>query len=165
MVNPPAAEEGELRADPPGGDPGEPFAALINKCGPGKPTPLEAGGVLKNGNLQVALGSDGSLTFTNIDSKKTLFTAHASAFTTSTTKGFMAANLTLAAGDTSEKIFGLGQGNWTKEGGCASGGTQYVVPYERNGQMLKLQQRKVSNELLCFGASHCTSDFRFTSSM
>jgi alpha-D-xyloside xylohydrolase len=140
MVTP--AAEFPVGVDPPGGDPGEPFAALINKCGPGAPSVLKVGGMATNGNLKVALGNDGALTFTNVDSKKTLFKASASAFATSKTSGFMASNLTLVAGDSSEKIFGLGQGNWTKEGGCASGSTQYVVPYERNGQMLKLQQRK-----------------------
>jgi len=44
--------------------------------------------------------------------------------------------------DKSERIYGLGQGNWTKEGGCATGGNQRVVPLERNGQRVNLQQRK-----------------------
>ena len=40
-----------------------------------------------------------------------------------------------------ERIYGLGQGNWTKEGGCPSG-PQRIVPLLRNGQRVNLQQRK-----------------------
>jgi hypothetical protein len=43
--------------------------------------------------------------------------------------------------DEPERIFGLGQGNWTAEGGCPSG-EQRVVPLIRNGQAVNLQQRK-----------------------
>lgn len=55
--------------------------------------------------------------------------------------GFIAANLTIKAGDPHERIYGLGQGEWTAEGGCPSG-EQRVVPLLRNGQSLLLQQRK-----------------------
>ena len=47
----------------------------------------------------------------------------------------------LTPGDATERIYGLGQGNWTAEGGCPSG-PQRVVPLERNGQTVNLQQRK-----------------------
>ena len=42
------------------------------------------------------------------------------------------------------QIFGLGQGNWTNYGsaGCASRGPERVVPLERNGQTVGLQQMK-----------------------
>ena len=55
--------------------------------------------------------------------------------------GFLMANLRLVAGDVHERVFGLGQGNWTDEGGCPSG-EQRVVPLLRNGQRVNLQQRK-----------------------
>lgn len=55
--------------------------------------------------------------------------------------GFLEANLSLAAGVATERIFGLGQGNWTAEGGCPTG-EQRVVPLLRNGQSVNLQQRK-----------------------
>ena len=54
------------------------------------------------------------------------------------------ANLTLAAGNADEVIYGLGQGNWTPEGGCPAAGISgaRIVPLERNGQKVNLQQRK-----------------------
>ena len=54
---------------------------------------------------------------------------------------FLFASVSTSPADSSELVYGLGQGNWTQEGGCPSG-PQRVVPLERNGQMLKLQQRK-----------------------
>jgi alpha-D-xyloside xylohydrolase len=56
-------------------------------------------------------------------------------------QGFMSANLSMRAALATERIFGLGQGNWTAEGGCPSG-VQRVVPLLRNGQRVNLQQRK-----------------------
>ena len=59
-------------------------------------------------------------------------------------KGYFAANLTVIAGNGEEVIYGLGQGNWTAEGGCPAGGLAgaRIVPLERNGQSVNLQQRK-----------------------
>jgi hypothetical protein len=58
--------------------------------------------------------------------------------------GFFTANLTVTAGDKDEVIYGLGQGGWTPEGGCPAGGMggAKIVPLERNGQSVNLQQRK-----------------------
>jgi alpha-D-xyloside xylohydrolase len=143
MVTPVSSDT--VGADPPGGDPGEPFAALIDKCGPGASTTLASGSNEKNGNLEVTLSADGSLDFTRVDNGATLFSASISAFTPSKSvnvSGFSAVTMTTKPGNVEEKVFGLGQGNWTKEGGCASGGNQTQVPLARNGQMLKLQQRK-----------------------
>ena len=56
-------------------------------------------------------------------------------------ENFLFAGLTLLPADASERVYGLGQGNWTQEGGCPTG-EQRIVPLERNGQLLKLQQRK-----------------------
>ena len=55
--------------------------------------------------------------------------------------GYLTANLTVVAGAKDEVAYGLGQGNWTQEGGCPTG-PQRVVPLERNGQTVNLQQRK-----------------------
>ena len=55
--------------------------------------------------------------------------------------GYLTANLTVVAGAKDEVAYGLGQGNWTEEGGCPTG-PQRVVPLERNGQTVNLQQRK-----------------------
>ena len=57
------------------------------------------------------------------------------------TDRYLEANVTLTAGDNTERIFGLGQGNWTRDGGCPSG-TQRIVPLLRNGQTVDLRQRK-----------------------
>lgn len=58
--------------------------------------------------------------------------------------GYFTANLTVTAGDKSEVIYGLGQGGWTPEGGCPAHGLAgaAIVPLERNGQSVNLQQRK-----------------------
>ena len=50
---------------------------------------------------------------------------------------YLSAGLVLTPGDATERIYGLGQGNWTAEGGCPSG-PQRVVPLERNGQRVQL---------------------------
>ena len=55
--------------------------------------------------------------------------------------GYLSARLSMVAGDKQERIFGLGQGNWTAGGGCPSG-EQRVVPLERNGQSVTLRQQK-----------------------
>jgi hypothetical protein len=56
--------------------------------------------------------------------------------------GFKSLEIAMSAGDPSERIYGLGQGNWTGLAGCASGRPQVVVPLERNGQTVELLQRK-----------------------
>jgi alpha-D-xyloside xylohydrolase len=58
--------------------------------------------------------------------------------------GYLQSNLTVTAGDKDEVIYGLGQGNWTGEGGCPAPGLagSRIVPLERNGQRVNLQQRK-----------------------
>ena len=48
---------GSLGVDPPGGDPGEPYAALVKKCTVGTAAPLKAGGSATNGNLKIALSA------------------------------------------------------------------------------------------------------------
>lgn len=56
--------------------------------------------------------------------------------------GFLSGFLRTVPGDANEQFFGLGQGGWTLDGGCASGVPQVVVPLVRNGQTLNLHQRK-----------------------
>jgi len=56
--------------------------------------------------------------------------------------GFLVAKVNVTAGDdANERVFGLGQGNWTAQGSCPSG-AQRVVPLQRNGQVVSLQQLK-----------------------
>jgi alpha-D-xyloside xylohydrolase len=59
-----------------------------------------------------------------------------------TPPGFYSIRASMKAGDATERMFGLGQGNWTCDGGCASGCPQVVVPLTRNGQTIELLQRK-----------------------
>ena len=56
--------------------------------------------------------------------------------------GYLSANLSITAGDKDEVVYGLGQGNWTNEGGCPAAGLagSRIVPLERNGQTVDLQQ-------------------------
>jgi hypothetical protein len=58
--------------------------------------------------------------------------------------GYLRSYLTITAGNKDEVIYGLGQGNWTNEGGCPAPGAAgaRIVPLERNGQSVNLQQRK-----------------------
>lgn len=59
-------------------------------------------------------------------------------------RGYLSGNLTISAGNTNEVIYGLGQGEWTDEGGCPAEGMNgaRIVPLERNGQTINLMQRK-----------------------
>ena len=116
-------------------------SALIDKCGPGTPTPAPPGATVKAGNLQLDVRADGSLAFSAADSGKAYFAATPAFAPSVVNASYLLASLDVAAGDATERIFGLGQGNWTQEGGCPSG-PQRVVPLERNGQTVNLQQRK-----------------------
>jgi hypothetical protein len=58
------------------------------------------------------------------------------------TEGYIFSSLNLTAGDSSERIYGLGQGGWTKPPSWIPSGPQGIVPLERNGQELDLQQTK-----------------------
>ena len=64
--------------------------------------------------------------------------------------GYFTANLTVVAGNTEEVVYGLGQGNWTDEGGCPARGLagSRIVPLERNGQKVRFQQRPLRCALL-----------------
>eukprot|EP00041_Stephanoeca_diplocostata_P012223 m.203940 g.203940 ORF g.203940 m.203940 type:complete len:819 (+) comp18865_c0_seq8:159-2615(+) len=122
--------------------------ALVSTCGvqPGQKLNPDSPSK-RSGNLDVALNHDGSLTFSRVDTKKPLFTAEIS-LTNATTSNvhddnstYLQATVTLTAADPSERVYGLGQGGWTGDGGCPLG-EQVIVPLERNGQTLNLHQRK-----------------------
>jgi alpha-D-xyloside xylohydrolase len=107
-----------------------------------------------NGNLKVTLdAASGSLSFTNMATGATLLNSAEVEFGRSpSVPGLASASLSVTAGDKSEKLFGLGQGTWSRGngglgGGCASRGnsstnTERVVPLVRNGQTVDLMQRK-----------------------
>lgn len=95
---------------------------------------------MTSGNLKVELLASGALALTSVDTGKLLFVATPS-LEAKSGAAYLSAGLALTPGDATERIYGLGQGNWTAEGGCPSG-PQRVVPLERNGQRVKLQQRK-----------------------
>ena len=118
--------------------------ALIDTCKPGEPVQLADAAPVTNGNIKVASSPGGVLTVTAVDTGKTLFTATAKFSPTShlVPAGFKAIDFSMTAGDKDERIYGLGQGNWTGLAGCATGVPQVVVPLERNGQTVELLQRK-----------------------
>ena len=59
------------------------------------------------------------------------------------TEGYIFSSLNLTAGDSSERIYGLGQGGWAgPQASWIPAGTQTIVPLERNGQEINLQQTK-----------------------
>ena len=101
-----------------------------------------------HGNLQAVLSTDGeSISFTRVDTGAKYFEARPVLESLprgddTSLDGYLQAVLTLAAGDASERLYGLGQGEWNKPpGGCPSG-PQHVVPQARNGQTINLLQTK-----------------------
>ena len=102
--------------------------------------PLVTTQPVTSGNLRVELLASGALELTAVDTGRLLFVATPS-LQAESDAAYLAAGMVLAPGDATERIYGLGQGNWTAEGGCPSG-PQRVVPLERNGQRVQLQQRK-----------------------
>ena len=120
--------------------------ALIDDCGPGAPIAPLPNTPYVNGNLQVTLAADGSLTFANAATQARYFTAAFALSPSPAHAPYLAAALNTSAGDPNERIFGLGQGGWTGESsvGCPTlpVTTQVVVPLQRNGQTINLQQRK-----------------------
>ena len=125
-------------------------AMLQSPCSPNAPLVAARGSRTAHDNLAVAVGSDGSITFARVDTGAVLFTATAT-FAYNTDRraaafGYYTVNLTLTPGPGSrdEVVYGLGQGNWTGEGGCPSPAPSgaRIVPLERNGQRVDLQQRK-----------------------
>lgn len=95
-----------------------PSALVRQHCGSSITTSqvLAPGATTTHGNLQAAVAADGHITFSAIDSDATLFSAWP-AFGPPSQDGYHSATLSLKAGDPTERIFGLGQGNWTREGG------------------------------------------------
>lgn len=116
-----------------------PGAFVTTTCTPDSPT---TEGHKTMGDLTVTATEDGALTAMTVDSGKVLFTARAEMAPSDVYPGFLTASLVITAGDKTERIYGLGQGNWTALGGCAVGSPQVVVPLERNGQTVELLQRK-----------------------
>ena len=120
--------------------------ALVEDCGPGAPFTPTPSAPVSNGNLAVALQADGTLTFTNAETSAPYFSASFSLAPSANYTPYLAASLITSAGNKSERIFGLGQGGWTGEGclGCPTlpPSTQMVIPLQRNGQWVNLQQRK-----------------------
>jgi alpha-D-xyloside xylohydrolase len=57
---------------------------------------------------------------------------------------FFAGLVNVSAGNAGERIFGLGQGEWTRDGSCPNGAQNgsVIVPLQRNGATVNLQQRK-----------------------
>ena len=105
-------------------------------CTPGAPVVAASGSTTTQNNLAVHTAADGTLTFTRVDTGALLFAAKAS-FTLNTGSGagrdtskgtdlgkdgklagYFAVTLDVTAGDKDEVVYGLGQGNWTDEGGC-----------------------------------------------
>lgn len=121
--------------------------ALIDECGPGAPVSPTAGGApLVNGNLRATLGADGVFLFDNVATNAPYLSAAFSMAPSANYPPFLAVSLDVTAGNKGERVFGLGQGGWTGEGclGCPTlpPSTQKVIPLQRNGQWINLQQRK-----------------------
>jgi alpha-D-xyloside xylohydrolase len=119
-------------------------AALIDSCGPGAAFSPSAGGVaVTNGNLGVKLSAEGVLDFFNVATAAPYFSAQTSFASGGNYAPYLAATVTTTAGDANERFFGLGQTNWTNndDNGCPSG-LNSIVPLQRNGQTINLQQTK-----------------------
>ena len=106
-------------------------SALIDKRGPGTPTPAPPGATVKAGNLQLDVRADGSLAFSAVDSGKAYFAATPAFAPSVVNVSYLLASLDVAAGDATERIFGLGQGNWTQEGGCRAAAARRAARAQR----------------------------------
>ena len=120
-------------------------AALIDECGPGASVvPVAGGADVINGNLGARLSKDGKLSFFNVETAGVLFSAHIG-LDAGSLPPYLAASVvaTAGAGNSEERFFGLGQTSWTDndDNGCPLG-QQHVVPLQRNGQTINLQQTK-----------------------
>ena len=137
-----AAAAGALRAQLAGRGLRDLPAALIDACGPGAPAAPQVGVPLTNGALRVTLGADGALAFSSAATQAPYFSARL-ALAPGAHAPYLAASLDAAAGDVGERLFGLGQTGWTDKdtNGCPNS-TQVVVPLQRNGQTVDLQQTK-----------------------
>eukprot|EP00041_Stephanoeca_diplocostata_P026490 m.715470 g.715470 ORF g.715470 m.715470 type:complete len:726 (+) comp22979_c0_seq5:177-2354(+) len=139
-----------------------PSALVDAHCAPGTPVTIQFGGGIQEnhrttvGNLAIVVTasiSDGQkITFSRVDSNTTLFSAIAS-FTHGSQvldDAYLGAQFVTTPGGSRERIYGLGQGNWTDTVGVPERGSYYecpsgkhrVVPLERNGQSVALQQKK-----------------------
>ena len=117
-------------------------SALTDDCAGQAGVKLHAGGAAAtHGNLAVSLGINGSIAFHRIQPPRLLFQAAIGFSPSTAAEGFVAATFNTSAGSHDERIYGLGQGGWTAEGGCPSG-EQLVQPLERNGGSFGLLQRK-----------------------
>ena len=118
-------------------------AALTDACGPGAPVIDPAAGTrLSNGNLGVSASASGVLFFENVETSKPYFSAQ-TFFEAGAYPPYLSATLTTIAGNAQERFFGLGQTNWTDndDNGCPEGNNT-IVPLQRNGQRINLQQTK-----------------------
>ena len=83
----------------------------------GAAVPLVTAQPVTSGNLKVELLASGALALTAVDTGKLLFVATPS-LEAKSGAAYLSAGLVLTPGDATERIYGLGQGNWTAEGGC-----------------------------------------------
>jgi alpha-D-xyloside xylohydrolase len=92
--------------------------------------------------LGVSISGSGALSFFNVQSSELYLEATAS-FAAGSYAPFLSASLQALAGDSEERLFGLGQTNWTAndDNGCPLGNNS-IVPLQRNGQRINLQQTK-----------------------
>jgi hypothetical protein len=118
-----------------------PGALVTDHCAVGQETMLSpTAPSFTAGSLRVEWRqSDSTLAFSR--GAQPLFSAMPSFAPSQVNGSYFSASLATRPADQSERIFGLGQGNWTGEGGCPTG-EQRVVPLIRNGQSVNLQQRK-----------------------
>lgn len=114
-----------------------PGALIRDECEVGEAVELTSASPISHGNLRLSLTPAG-LHLSSVEDNRTYFTALPSLSLPYSSSSYLKASLRMMAGDTSERIYGLGQGNWTKDGSCPSG-DQYIVPLERNGQIVNLR--------------------------
>ena len=125
-------------------------------CNPASPVVVtNTTGSASQGNLHVEVTEDGAIRASRVDTGEVLFTANAQFTENPVTpsppadgrEGYLTSNLSVTASATTknEILYGLGQGNWTEEGGCPDIDPKKgarIVPLERNGQAVDLMQRK-----------------------
>lgn len=117
--------------------------ALVDKCIKDRHS---TGKSATNGNLKAEVKTNGSIVFSRVDDASMLFVATVKFAPSTFEPNYLRVSLSIQAGDAAERIYGLGQGNWTQwpvngSTGCPTG-PQRMVPLARNGQRVALTQRK-----------------------
>ena len=109
-----------------------PGALILNNnthCSPQQSTLLSPSEAITNQNLRLERTSNSVLKFWNVETDALLFQINEILFVESKIiDGLLQTSVTTSNDRTAQKIFGLGQGNWSRGNGGAGGGCGEALP-------------------------------------